>query len=237
MEKHVKRYIIVCKCFCIIFSLPDQKEWLETVTQFMIITIAYHPLFSQLQYTSHPLYSPHCFGTNCRCIWLGHGRCGSLRISALDSGFQAVQIRVLARVCVLGQDTWLSQCLSPPEYKWVLTNCQGNLLCSTDRDEADFVVKKRRHHFQELRLFGRLRGSQRWFYWLLLLLLPNELPPRDLHRRRRRNQGTVSNCRQHDRMGVIMGQTRLSQLLRCISLEWKVPVVLTIFILKNLVIH
>ena len=29
--------------------------------------------------------------------------------------------------CVLGQDTLLSQCLSPPRSKWVPVNCQGNL--------------------------------------------------------------------------------------------------------------
>ena len=48
-------------------------------------------------------------------------------VSALDSspGFSANQGSLC---CVLGQDTLLSQCASlHPEYKWVLTNCCGNL--------------------------------------------------------------------------------------------------------------
>ena len=40
-----------------------------------------------------------------------------------------VRVRALARsLCsVLGQDTLLSRCLSPPRSKWVPATCQGNL--------------------------------------------------------------------------------------------------------------
>ena len=42
---------------------------------------------------------------------------------------QEVRVRALDRslCCVLGQDTLLSQWLSPPRGKWVPANCQGNL--------------------------------------------------------------------------------------------------------------
>ena len=50
-------------------------------------------------------------------------------VSALHSGSRGPGSRGLAEslCCVLGQDTLLSQCLSPPRSKWVPGNCQGNL--------------------------------------------------------------------------------------------------------------
>ena len=47
-------------------------------------------------------------------------------VSTLD---REVLVQALAGslCCVLGQDTLLSQCLSPPRRKWVPGNCQGNL--------------------------------------------------------------------------------------------------------------
>lgn len=81
------------------------------------------------------------------------------------------------------------------------------------------MVKKWRHHFQELRILGGFRRSERWLYRLLLLLLPDKLPPRDLDRRWWRHQGAVPHCHQHDGVGVVMRQARLTQFLRCIRLE------------------
>jgi len=91
--------------------------------------------------------------------------------------------------------------------------------CSTDRDGANFMVKKWRHHFQVLRILGWLNRSKRWLYRLLLLLLPDKLPARDLDRWWGRNQGTVSHCRQHHRVRMIVRQSRLAEFFRCICLE------------------
>ena len=105
------------------------------------------------------------------------------------------------------------------KYRAVADVSDVHLPCSADRNGADFVIKERRCNFQELGILRRFKGSQCRFNWLLLLLLPNELPPRDLNRRWRRNQWTVPHCCQHDRVGVVMRQTRLPQFLRCISLQ------------------
>lgn len=91
--------------------------------------------------------------------------------------------------------------------------------CSADRNGTDFMVEKRWHHFQELRILGWLNRCQRRFYRLLLFLLPYELPARDLHWRRRWHQGAVSDHGEHYGMGVVMRQTSLTKPFWCIRLR------------------
>ena len=85
--------------------------------------------------------------------------------------------------------------------------------CSADRNRTDFMVKEWRHDFQKLGILRGLCRSQHRLYRLLLFLLPYELPAGDLHRRRRGYQGAVSNCCQHDGVGVVVRQSSLAKFL------------------------